>query len=1474
MVTAAKAVEKAKAAVAKATVAIAKAKHLSESNVRHENADIGCMVTAIRGAARTLRKEDRVRRGEYVQLELLACCKEQRGTRKSIRVAAAAQENCEALRRFVNSGCKVLVTRDFTKKRFGFDLQLFATAPHQEQLFTDEDINMVEYENRHRVETAAKRFEKMMYPKKKHHRKCRGKHRGNKRLIYALKPRMQHAKAYKIYIMPNKTQLGFYAVLDVQNMDVTELVKPYLVNNINMTTISGREIVAERALDGVALLDYSAMDICNKEALTAGARAIKGNLIVGKIRGSKYNKVYFEENSKEGNFIYSLIQREEGADIIVDSNKVYDIGGTLHKGLVKYEIDINSSSQGKNDQLTMFSDPEKFLYQLNEVTYGESRLTFSSGIKNANGKEIADKCTRVGSKSCPMGATETKLNNAVIVLEKDPNLDGTGLINATTIARAAKDCSTADWDVKFNGELIKLVEGYTVQFRPWTVKAAARVVSPIKMNVIAAKHNIYTIDLDNISELDELVFRLSLDKVAKAHASKKDLEIVAKALEGYDAIGLKGDDSGTWEIYGDLNFYKDAWDLKKTRESGLNILAFGHYDGERVDFNGANTNAQLLKCVMNAVASSDDPEFLKYADEVIKSVIDCNVSDLITLNQKPESFDGSGWMNTSYLPGVMALLNPETYTNNYSVMYTLVDQKLNAANKVLNKDSYKVPGNNGMITVDAAYWYIGKSLLESYVDKQGRFVFEVFNPVFEAYAKKHPGVSRNGIAIKNPSVGTCEFALVKYVSLEELRERCDKQCDKYADLVFSEYVNFKEGGVMIPAALEVIALINAGLDLDGDKMIFFFAKEDGKDFATVMWKSGLKPRAVRIGTPGKADLSKLTPRERAKVIVKQKETEAPLNPDMFKTYAAWNLQNNNRGTGTVTNTIAIFTSLLIQWKLSKGKDKNVKKFGESLFKELGCVSKGGKDYKSVIKVYVENGIEIYETSATALEDFFEAIKGVNISKKKNILAMLEDLDVLGRHCQELTIDAQKKFYIVFCAWIDTIKDFAVAKNHCSIELKLDCSPDGFYAVFETGCAYSVECDSDGGPVVKYKLATEKVFDPKTGDLLHHAYIADPFVEYRVYAAQKIQEAISDTLILDLEIARELQIAQYKADRDFLARAKTQWANPEGIALLAGLERKMITVDQSCCEREEAFKKRFESLSKGYGKKMKKRLYDDMKKSLSEEYGVFINAIDNEARKIMRAVATPEHKVLIFDSLTFLNRKLSASTLKPERFAKLCEASKNNIFKYELSHEDGELLIALGDGSKIVANDGFVVVGEKIVEAPLLDGVYTICQEEERVYLTRPYSEFIEIPEIDEDLHFVSAVVKSSTKQDEIDKATELAGKAKQLFGKKNAKMHFTSPNTKTHKTYVVAEKGGEEILELNLGEKTLKPAYKNIGCTKAEYTLRANALRASKAYRDGAKIVKMATVDKVEWKKKDEKHPKSKSKLEAYYWNFAFVVRA
>lgn len=1185
------------------------------------------------------------------------------------------------------------------------------------------------------------------------------KHLNNHKVISALKSHEGNGLAYCLRALP-QGKMGFRMVLDTTMAEINPLTRHYLVQNVPFQNLAKREVITKRGFVNYCVLDVNAMAESNSSIHRQMAVALmSAELFIG--RDPKTGKIVVVWNNAGTYQVISDGIDKAGNIRSLKRSVIFDDNGNVRGDWMRFKSHKNfGASKGRKHLMDMFAEGGNFADELNEATYGESALSFNG--EEVTAKEMADKLTRIGSKGTRMGSMGTIVYNVLISFKnggKDDCTDGTGLHNARNTAEQVVTVT----GMEHTSKLEKSCEGYIQQERPDTVKGAPLTVSEQFLAAKARQHKIYTIDVNNLTAEDREIADLILDKVYGNRNKAKLTKIKNTKLAGYDAIGLVGDPSRGWDLYGDLNFFKDRWDY--TKKSGMNILNVAHFDG---DFMSANTSGQMFKVVMRAIADNCDTAFRKEADEAIKSIIEANVAEAMDLTAKPQKFDGAGLLDVSYAPGVYTMLNKDSYTNNPSIFMGVVSDKVNTADKMINGDRYKVPGHSAMITVGVDYWLSGESVLKVYEDNLGRNVVEVYDPVANRYFDENgiDEADRYGVAIKYPAMGTREFLILKYISEEEYVERVINALnasDEDKKLIVEAIKNFKEGGMMIPAALNIVAWFAAGSDEDGDKVTALFTTKDGKDIATVIIRSGLKPRAVVINPPNSGAGLK-----------------GKMNEEAFAKYASWQVLGGNKSVGIVTNTFRIFTEGL-QNDLN---DPEVLSFYTGLLIKLGASANGKNNYKSVIDSHVDEttGIAVFETDADAMAKFLAAIKNVKLDAK-NIRAILEDMDVLGRHCQELTIDAQKKFYEVMCKWMDKVRNYSIFPLKFGIKMSMQYFTDKrFHAFFSSNKGYKVTNNTTVSTVAK--VITE---DTEFGT---NYIMADKFSEYRVYAANLAMEKLVDMVDMLNDVMDEY--LSNKDAREAEAAMLKMRINHGALHQMYNIIKDVWAIDTMKKNAEEALANELRGEMSSLNAKLATKLAEDIRKSINAQYAEAIAYVDNEIRACYSAwKIAPEDAVKYFDSCLKIQSSTANKILKEERFIAMANASDTPNFEKKISNSIGECLEA-NNVSTVTVWNGAIMMFSMYGEDPivgLMDGEYNVVARDGKYYLSRPYAEFVTIPAVDNNVRTIGQFVNTVEDAEKLDAAL-IAGEEYTIVEKKN----------RNGNTYYLADAAGNMVVEMYFGK--------------------------------------------------------------------------
>lgn len=1199
-------------------------------------------------------------------------------------------------------------------------------------------------------------------------------HENNHAYIRAMKSHDGNAMAYCLRAVP-VDKINGYVVLDTTMAEINPITRHYLRKNVVFQNLAKKEMIAPKGFVGYCVLDVSALaESRSKDHRALASGLMHNTLLIGPDpqTGEKIVVVYVPDNKCKNAARavkyakYIIVSNLPGSSNRLCREDIYD-GDSLKEGWIKFGSNrVASASKGRKKMQDLFADDAdgKFDRIFSEATFGESDKSYDG--TTATAKQIADKVTRLGSKATRMGSTDTYAYNYLIALTKDDNCDGAGLNSARLVAEHI----SKELGIRHSKQLEEDCEGYILQERPATIKGAAKVVSEKYMQAVANRHKIYRINVENMSDDDEKM----LDRILDKRFSNEATELKKTVLQGYTAIGIISDDTRGWDIYGDTNFYKDSWDYR--RKSGINVLNVAHFNG---DFMSANTSGQMMKIVTRAIVDTQDIALKRIAHSIIKGIIDKAVDSLGVIDSERKIFKGDSEIDLSYEAGAYMLLNPNTYKDQPAIMQKILEQRIDSANTMLDIDKYPVPGHSGMITVGCDYWLTGKSMLNVIV-KNGDVIVEVYDPVANEYYKKN-GISHDvlGVGIKYPCMGTREFVKIRYISEEEYIRRIQKNTDiddKTKELIINSIKRFKDGGVMIPANLELIAWIAAGSDEDGDKFTLLFPTKDGMDIPAIIINSGLKSRAVKIATPDDESIM-----------------VARMDKNIFSVYGGWGIFSGNKSVGLVTNTFRVFTEGLLQ----NLNNPEVLDFYQKLLSKLAMGKTGDKEYKSIVEEsWKKIGVTTYDTCVDALERIIKAIQGVRLDVK-NIRLILEDFDVLGRHCQELTIDAQKKFYEVFCDWMDMVNGFTVLPLKFGIKL-VGAFEKGVYGIkFVRNNGYTYKDDCTEVEAKKGVITIKSRYEYGDDTLV----LVDTFSYYRVYAANQMIKKLSvfaDKLNAD--------VAEYISKRtqgDGNEKMSSLGIDPKVAFRLRNMQKYIYTVGGIMSESLNALNTIMEVPMSYMPRKMAEKAKAEMRKSINAEYADILRYIDNEFRACYTKAGLGVADVIDYIS-TALYNSVGTKVLKQERFAVMAERSENPDFEYKLKHDvseavtdnNGNLLrnrVSVCSGNLMIA--GFTDYGMDL-EIDLLPGEYNLIKKEDGVYLARPFAEFISIPKVDEDVRTICQTVYDKETAKKLDKALI------------SSKEYTIETNTKNHK-YALLDANGDVVVTLNFGSTKNKVAGTN-----------------------------------------------------------------
>lgn len=1173
-------------------------------------------------------------------------------------------------------------------------------------------------------------------------------HISSKAYIKSLKSDKGNALAYNVKVFADKNG-KISAVLNREMAEITALNEQFLCRNFTMADLRGKEIIAEKAFNGYATLDVSACVASkNKNARNAGAVVAMNEILIG---------------SHEGETVVCMRHADDEVMVVLSGKRKWttipmteavDEDGYSRDGWMRFgSYKLYGASKGRKNLFDMYEQDPSFEDTLDRVTYGEWAKVEGLSL---NGKETAEAVTRLGSKSCRMGSTDILVENVTILLEKDACADGTGLLSSE----------------------LGIKEGYLVQCRPYTAKGAALVVSPAVIEAVENNHKVVTWDKNNLTSDQEDILDIVLNK-HMIRVSGKTLKDIREAINA-DAICLVGNPNKGTQVLADLNFFKDMWDYE--RVSGLNVLDVACFTGDR--FDDAYTSGQMMKLLLRAVKDSGNKELVDDMNKFLKKTIEAEMVSKVR-ETSVKQFDATELISPNYFVGAAMQFNSASWKADPGLFKAAIEEKVKSLKESMHRDRFRINGHSAMVTVDLSHFVTNgrHTILNSVVEDGEVKFFEVFDPVANRYFEQYPNASRFGAVIKYPSMGTKEGSLVYYVSDVEMNERIDASgmTPSTKKLMKDAIAQFKEGAVMVPNSLEVLAIILAGFDEDGDHLEMLFASEDGLDIPSLLKRSGFVGAAVKIIPPKGNDTM-----------------EVPFSCDSWAKYAYSVIENGNKAVGTVTNCFRLFTDGLLR----DISNPTIHNFYKEVFAAIGC--KNGKGtYKSVVPYGVDpdTGIKMYFCEPDAMQKFMDAIVEVDLDNVDNIYAMLDDMDKLGRFCQELTIDAQKKFYKVFCDWMDKLNNYSLFCLDFGLELETMKVKDEehnsefiAYVGLVENPGYTI---NDRGLIVPVAdmVTIEKMYSTKL-------VLADSFVRYRVYAINVAKKEL-ENLISEYQEVRKLWYSM-KGARDNKRISIMQKLNSRGLAKIFHVIPSLYTLGSVYRENMEAAKeiiKENDDLTEA----LKMKLERDIIKGFYADYGIIVESISNEIRRICKDYGMSSVDVA---EMLVLDDKMSRSgvmtkILREERLHVMISRSDMKEVKVALRAPKTlrDWLVDTAADTVTVAGGMFYNVGcpdlfGVDVHTDLVDGAYRLeLSDDGKLYAVRPGVEFIDMSNVvvDDDCRVINEFIVADNA--ETIKALDAALKQGE---------EYTVFGDTGKRKYAILNKDGNEIVGLHFGSRNNK----------------------------------------------------------------------
>lgn len=1114
---------------------------------------------------------------------------------------------------------------------------------------------------------------------------------------------------------------GIVAATGIQTVQVTPMNREYMTVDVKLFT-SVKPAVMNRGSKEIVIVDYS-----------AAVRTKKGKKMVpGFLRNGFYTREMKDRLAvyrRLGSIAQELTgKRDANGDLPkIPFSELLNKNGDLKKTVRHFGgfegCAIATPSQGRKGQMAFYenSTQEKrdtFLQRADAATNGMFSLDrgIVTGLKGA-----AELNNREGQKSTAMGLNMgCSIPCYAIDFSKDGNTDGSFLFNSVTIAKnVLQSRGNAPYSVEYLDNLQHQLQGYLLQARPYSIKGAGLVLSNTAIEKLLSKKHYLVVDVTTadqsvLDDINAMICKITRDdKKNGIHVGQP--ETYPGALKGYEGVIINhGDDTEEVGFIADLNAVKNHYDLRTL--SGANVMAVAHAD--RFDEKRAGTSAQLMKIVLRAVKDAADPELSEKFQKVMANIITRQLKEDAEYKKDALAQDGGATIGhgdrmipTDYVAGAARdLFSSEIEKHPTLFRGIMQDIQLRLQNAV-NFDRYSTAGHFGMITADPAYVFTGKTLLNVTAD-----YVEVYDPVFGRYAREHGMKDNRGIAIKHPAMGTREFLYIRYISDAEMSRRLEEAlgCDEDTkEVLRGIYATLKEGVVAIPAHLAGIAAIAAGSDEDGDKMGFHFVDVDDQgnhyDLVEIMQESGLKMRAVLIGNDNKA-----------------KDIKVTMDAFAFQRMAIEMLEAGNHDVGQVTNAFRVLVEGLLMSDDDPARKDAFKKAFATVF---GCsghgayvspIKKAGSD---VLGEDIEN-LEVYCTPSNVVDLFVKACNNMALTDE-NLAAALDDADVIGRHVQELTIDAQKKFYKVACDLIDALAEvFSILPLQAGVVFNLNIK-NGAKAPITLG---TEDGDNAGYSIVDGKIVNNEVFSAKRGRNVIEV-MSDAFAPFRTMAANIAFQIVSD-----------LRKTYFDSTEDDEARRAREDEYTNVTEILVS------HVVQCQIEHVVSLAKTANHLYNNYHKALwnehisgceltrneELKVANDIRKVAFAKFSEVLGEVENQIRIIAEDNGVdPYDLVVMIANNKDVESGVLGKLLKAETVHYLAKKS-GCTFHYEVSQEDfadeGEYW-TYREMDEVSVKDGYID-GTKVC-VPLVDGVYNVdLNEDETLTLWRDASEFVELPKAD------------------------------------------------------------------------------------------------------------------------------------------------
>ena len=1017
------------------------------------------------------------------------------------------------------------------------------------------------------------------------------------------------------------------------------------------------------------------------------------------------------------------------------SNQIIKIYASFTRDLMIY-----STSQNRQDNFLLFNsetkeDAELAVRIFNEATYGQYELRVGEEISAAMAVDLT---TRISSHTCGLGMREAWVDSFAILTGKDNQMDGEGIAAQSKIALLLSKNFDGSLNMRAFQDNLEKVHGLQLQMRQHTAKATVHVKADAyvaevlgSMNLLkvyVASNGVDIINVETEENVTEWFMENLRNLLVKGCGRKSELSDYDGVVVYESKEAMKYNSLPT--TVGDRNFWKDVFDVRKM--SGLNVVMVPHDSNEEEDERKAFTASQFWKIPRYAaVKTHHEEEFNVISHEYAYRGVDMAI-DFRSDRKYRYGFEK---VDTSFMSGLLRNINAGNEELHPTLFRGLINDSARRAEKALQLDRYPIAGHVGMFDIDPSYMLLcacGKNKDEATnggVLTIKDNVMEVYDPVANKFFDKEVAEPKDriGLLMKYPAINLCESGFVKFLTDHEVAERIAALDisgeDKF--LIANEFAAIKEGSVLLPANLDLIGKIWAGSDRDGDKGVFFFRTNWEYDIVAAMQRWGFQSEGVDI---------RINSAKTDKMVVAGIDTFAIVN--------AMQAALHNEKVGPVTNA----SRVLVQPALygSQNIAETVKKVLVSAFKHCFAEKKNGhEEYVSSFSSGTIDGYTVVVSEEDQYERFEKSIKNLDFNRSdiwEQIIKAAKDFGNLGRHTQEGTIDAAKKFYKVCASFVENLRNFCTITPirygvKFSVDWKADKPSFGLradrYAKSVIGVSYNGEDRLEdknfhGIFAVPEDGVITVTSQSSYGEARDEYIIPDFFAGVRkdaiLYAIDKLNELVDE---YEKVLTDEKLVALW-SKRFMNASLKINKNQQSLIHYALGMVDVIRANYRSMSEYLTKKNIHRESMSDTEIAKVE----GEIRRVLHENFDEMMSNVNNVVRIAGKGLS-PETLVdfIAGGEEAFTNPSGRYAGILKEETAKVAiSRSENNLaYKKLYGYLDESV-------NEVIVEDHEVVVNGELVgiRVNVEDGTYTVVHLDDGAYLVRPLEDFVEIPEADEE----------------------------------------------------------------------------------------------------------------------------------------------